>query len=166
MIYKSSDTSVAAVDANGVVTARKPGAVTITAMNKASGYADMVEVTVTKKVMYISNKLTDYKLPEKYLSDVEKHADHEPISDSNPNSRLYLGQPDMVMLDDEKTLITVYPVGRRKGSVIMQISYDAGETWIERTQEPVVKDEETGKIYGRLHLSHGKHLMKRRHCTN
>lgn len=145
VIYKSSDTSVAAVDANGVVTARKPGAVTITAMNKASGYADMVEVTVTKKVMYISNKLTDYKLPEKYLSDVEKHADHEPISESNPNSRLYLGQPDMVMLDDEKTLITVYPVGHGKGSVIMQISYDAGETWIERTQEPVVKDEETGE---------------------
>ncbi len=121
IIYKSSDSAVAAVDAEGVVTARKPGNAVITLINKASGYTQSVDITVTK-YMSISNSLTDYKLPEEFLSDIEKDENDE-------KGRHYLGQPDMVMLNDERTLITVYPVGHGVGPIVMQVSEDAGETW-------------------------------------
>lgn len=129
ILYKSADASIAAIDANGVVTARKTGSTTITAIHEASGYQDTIEVTVTKKPLNISNKLKDYRLPEQYLSDIEKDPENE-------KGRRYLGQPDMIMLDDNQTLFTVYPVGHGVGRIVMQVSRDGGETWTEKTDIP------------------------------
>lgn len=149
IVYKTADASIAAVDAKGVVTARKPGTTVITAMNWATGYQAQVEITVVKKPMYMRNMLTDYKLPEEYLSDIEKDPE-------NAKGRRYLGQPDMVMLDDEQTLITVYPSGHGKGSVVMQISRDAGETWTEKTDTPSSwrNSHETPTLY-KLKMTNG-----------
>lgn len=130
IIYKSSDPAVASVNKSGTVTADRAGKAVITLWNKASGYKAEVEITVTKtNRLPLNNTLTDYKLPDSYLSDID-------IDRDNERGRKYLGQPDMVMLDDEKTLITIYPVGHGVGPAIMQISRDGGETWTEKTDAP------------------------------
>lgn len=125
--FTSADPSIASVDKNGMVTAKKRGTTEITVENKAGGYKATVQIIVTK-VLKLYNTLKDYELPEQYLSDIEKH--------DLTHTRHYLGQPDMIMLDDEKTLITVYPVGHGRGPIVMQVSTDAGETWTEKTDAP------------------------------
>lgn len=50
--------------------------------------------------------------------------------------RQYLGQPDLVMLNDEKTLFSVYPVGHGAGEIVMQVSKDKGQTWKEFSRSP------------------------------
>lgn len=128
LVFRAADPDIASVDAGGKVTANKKGSTVITVENKKTGYVGSVQITVTRTLI-IKNTLTDYKLPEQYLSDIERDPD-------DSKGRHYLGQPDMVMLDDEKTLITVYPVGHGKGSIVMQVSHDAGETWTEKTDIP------------------------------
>lgn len=143
--YTSSDPGTASVDEKGLVTAHKKGSVTITVENRASGYRDFVTVVITKKLA-ISNKLPVYELDEKYLSDIDK----------DPGGpRQYLGQPDMVMLDDNQTLVTSYPVGHGKGPLVLKISYDAGETWVEKkTPESFRGSQETPTMY-KIHLKDG-----------
>ena len=101
----------------------------------------------------ISNSLTDYKLPEEFLSDIEKDENDE-------KGRHYLGQPDMVMLNDERTLITVYPVGHGVGPIVMQVSEDAGETWKEKTDIPSSwsMSYETPTLY-KLNMTNGKEKL-------
>ena len=152
IIYASADSSIAAVDADGVITARKPGQTVITLKNKASGLTQAVDITVAK-TLNISNKLTDYKLPEEFLSDIEK-------DEKDEKGRHYLGQPDMVMLDDEQTLITVYPVGHGVGPIVMQVSHDAGETWEEKTDIPAswATSYETPTLY-KLNMTDGSEKL-------
>lgn len=126
--FTSSDPTVASVSRSGLVTAKKYGTAEITVENKAGGYKETVQIIV-KKVLKLYNTLKDYKLPEQYLSDIDK-------DENNEKGRIYLGQPDMVMLDDNKTLITAYPKGHGHGPLVMKVSRDAGETWVEKTDTP------------------------------
>jgi len=128
LVFRSADPAVASVDAGGKVTANKKGSTVITMENKDMGYTGSVQVTVAK-TLKLYNTLTDYKLPEEYLSDIDK-------DEKNEKGRIYLGQPDMVMLNDNKTLITVYPKGHGHGPLIMKVSEDAGETWTEKMDTP------------------------------
>ncbi len=48
----------------------------------------------------------------------------------------YLGHPTTVLLEDQKTMITVYPKGHGRGAVMMKRSPDAGLTWSERLSTP------------------------------
>lgn len=59
-------------------------------------------------------------------------------------------------LDDNRTLITVYPVGHGHGKLVMKVSEDAGETWTGKTDIPSswTKSLETPTIY-KLHLDNG-----------
>ncbi|WP_395017878.1 Ig-like domain-containing protein, partial [Robinsoniella peoriensis] len=145
IVYTSSDPETASVDENGLVTAHKKGNVTIAVENQAAGYRDTVTVIVSKK-LNITNQLPVYELDEKYLSDIDK----------DPGGpRQYLGQPDMVMLDDNQTLVTSYPVGHGKGPLVLKISYDAGDTWVEKeTPESFKGSQETPTMY-KLHLKDG-----------
>ena len=144
--YQSANPSIASVDASGSVTARKLGNTEITL--KAAGYTAVMTVSVTAKTLTIKNTLTDYKLPEQYLSDVEK-------APNGGHERHYLGQPDMVMLDDNQTLITVFPIGHGRGSIVLKMSYDAGETWVEKEVPSSWLDSfETPTIY-KLNMTDG-----------
>ena len=48
----------------------------------------------------------------------------------------YLGHPTTVLLEDNKTMICVYPKGHGRGPIVMKRSNDAGLTWSERLPTP------------------------------
>ncbi|MBK9316721.1 MAG: exo-alpha-sialidase [Acidobacteria bacterium] len=62
----------------------------------------------------------------------EKH--RQVIVDREPGK--YLGHPTTVMLEDNKTIIVVYPKGHGKGAIVMKNSTDGGRTWSERLPTP------------------------------
>ncbi len=48
----------------------------------------------------------------------------------------YLGHPTTVLLEDGKTLLTVYPKGHGRGAIVYKRSDDGGLTWSERLPVP------------------------------
>lgn len=54
--------------------------------------------------------------------------DHEP--------GLYLGHPTTALLDDGRTILTVYPKGHGRGGIVYKRSTDGGLTWSERLPTP------------------------------
>jgi len=48
----------------------------------------------------------------------------------------YLGHPTTVLLEDNTTMLTVYPKGHGRGPVMMKLSTDAGLSWSERLTTP------------------------------
>jgi hypothetical protein len=61
----------------------------------------------------------------------------------------YLGHPTTVLLEDNKTMIAVYPKGHGKGAIVMKRSNDAGLTWSERLATP--KSWETSQETPTIH---------------
>ena len=49
---------------------------------------------------------------------------------------MYIGHPTTVLLNDGKTIYTVYPKGHGIGQLVMKRSDDAGITWSERLNVP------------------------------
>ena len=147
--YTSKNPEIASVNTDGTVQAKKRGNTQIIVKNEAGGYEETVEIRVTKEIT-IHNTVPVVQLDASKLSDIDK-------DENNAKGRRYLGQPDMVMLDDSRTLLTVYPVGHGHGKLVMQVSEDAGETWTEKTDIPSSwsKSLETPTIY-KLHLANGK----------
>ena len=146
--YTSKNPEIASVSTDGTVQAKKRGNTQIIVKNEAGGYEETVEIRVTKEIT-IRNTVPVVQLDASKLSDIDK-------DENNAKGRRYLGQPDMVMLDDNRTLLTVYPVGHGHGKLVMQVSEDAGETWKEKTDIPSSwsKSLETPTIY-KLHLANG-----------
>ena len=56
------------------------------------------------------------------------------IVDKEPGQ--YLGHPTTVLLEDNKTIIAVYPKGHGRGAIVMKKSTDGGLTWSERLPVP------------------------------
>lgn len=99
--------------------------VTLKARGAEEGRVQEAAESVSTK-LYPNSRIPQYKLPDRYLSDIEK----------KPGTpRQYLGQPDMVLTGAGR-LITAYPVGHGHGVIVMQISDDQGETWTEKTDTP------------------------------
>jgi hypothetical protein len=48
----------------------------------------------------------------------------------------YLGHPTTVLLEDGRTIITVYPKGHGRGAIVMKRSTDGGRTWSGRLPTP------------------------------
>jgi hypothetical protein len=48
----------------------------------------------------------------------------------------YLGHPTTVLLEDGKTILTVYPKGHGKGPIVYKRSSDGGKTWSDRIPVP------------------------------
>jgi hypothetical protein len=62
----------------------------------------------------------------------EKH--RQVVVDREPGQ--YLGHPTTVLLEDNRTIVTVYPKGHGRGAIVMKRSTDGGLTWSERLPAP------------------------------
>lgn len=69
----------------------------------------------------------------------------------------YLGHPTTVLLDDNTTILCVYPKGHGKGAIVYKRSEDGGLTWGPRLPTPQnwATSLETPTIH-KIHLSTGK----------
>lgn len=48
----------------------------------------------------------------------------------------YLGHPTTVLLEDGRTMLTVYPQGHGRGAIVYKRSNDGGKTWSDRLPTP------------------------------
>ena len=72
-----------------------------------------------------------YSIP---LIDLAGDKHRQVIIDKEPGQ--YLGHPTTVLLQDNKTMITVYPKGHGRGAIVMKKSTDGGLTWSDRIPVP------------------------------
>ncbi|MCJ8009096.1 sialidase family protein [Lederbergia wuyishanensis] len=101
-----------------------------------------------KKQRSIRNNLTIHRLdPTKQV-----------IVDREPGQ--YLGQPDSILLDDDQTILTVYPKGHGIGEALINKSTDGGLTWSGRkSANHTWKDsQETPTIY-KLNFNNGSQKL-------
>jgi len=61
----------------------------------------------------------------------------------------YLGHVSTVLLEDQQTIIAVYPKGHGNGAIVMKKSSDTGLTWSERLEVP--KNWTTSKEVPTIH---------------
>jgi len=66
--------------------------------------------------------------------DLAQQTHRQVIVDREPGQ--YLGHPTTVLLEDNETMIAVYPKGHGRGAIVMKRSSDAGLTWSERLPVP------------------------------
>ncbi len=72
-----------------------------------------------------------YSIP---LVDLAADVSRQVVVDREPGQ--YLGHPTTVLLEDNKTMIAVYPKGHGRGPIVMKRSADAGLTWSPRLPVP------------------------------
>lgn len=66
--------------------------------------------------------------------DLAAETNRQVIVDREPGQ--YPGHPTTVLLEDGKTLLTVYPKGHGKGGIVYKRSADGGLTWSDRLPTP------------------------------
>jgi hypothetical protein len=77
------------------------------------------------------------KMPKGYnipIIDLAHETHRQFIVDKEPGQ--YLGHPTTVLLEDNKTMIIVYPKGHGRGAIVMKKSEDGGFTWSDRLPVP------------------------------
>jgi len=72
-----------------------------------------------------------YSIP---IVDLASEAHRQIVVDRE--SGQYLGHPTTVLLEDNRTILTVYPKGHGRGAIIMKRSIDGGLTWSDRLPTP------------------------------
>ncbi len=72
-----------------------------------------------------------YSLP---ILDLSAETARQTIVDREPGQ--YLGHPTTALLEDGRTILTVYPKGHGRGAILFKRSRDGGRTWSERLPTP------------------------------
>lgn len=85
-----------------------------------------------------------YTIP---IVDISGDTDRQVIVDREPGQ--YLGHPTTVLLEDNRTMLIVYPKGHGRGAIVYKRSNDAGLTWSDRLPTP--KSWETSLEVPTLH---------------
>ena len=68
------------------------------------------------------------------LIDLAGETQRQVVVDREPGQ--YLGHPTTVLLEDKKTIITIYPKGHGRGAIVLKRSTDGGLSWSERLPTP------------------------------
>lgn len=103
------------------------------------------------------------KNPESYLSipiiDLNDESSRQVVVDREKGQ--YLGHPTTVLLEDGRTILTVYPKGHGRGEIVYKRSTDGGLTWSERlpTPESWKTSLEVPTIFPTVDPSGKKHLI-------
>ena len=103
------------------------------------------------------------KNPKPYLSipviDLNEETSRQVIVDREDGQ--YLGHPTTVLLEDGKTILTVYPKGHGRGEIVYKRSTDGGLTWSDRlkTPESWKTSLEVPTIFRTIDPSGRKHLI-------
>lgn len=114
------------------------------------------ELTFPKKAE--QNTQTKNEKPNSpVLLDLDDHAFRQTVVDYEANQ--YLGHPTTCLLEDGKTILTVYPKGHGKGGIVYKKSVDGGLTWSERLATP--KNWESSQEVPTLHRVEGPDGTKR-----
>jgi len=97
-----------------------------------------------------------YSIP---LIDLSQDSFRQIIVDREPGQ--YLGHPTTVLLEDNKTMLIVYPKGHGRGAVVMKRSTDAGLTWSSRLPVPEnwSTSQEVPTIYRTIDKQEKKRLI-------
>ncbi|MFN0121201.1 MAG: sialidase family protein [Blastocatellia bacterium] len=95
-----------------------------------------------------------YSIP---LIDLAGERQRQVIVDREPGQ--YLGHPTTVLLEDKRTIMTVYPKGHGKGPIILKRSTDSGRTWSRRLPTP--QNWETSLETPTIHRVVDRHGKKR-----
>ena len=66
--------------------------------------------------------------------DISADRDRQVIVDREPGQ--YLGHPTTILLEDNKTMLIVYPKGHGRGQIVYKRSNDGGLTWSPRLPTP------------------------------
>lgn len=85
-----------------------------------------------------------YSIP---IVDISSDTSRQVIVDREPGQ--YLGHPTTVLLEDQKTMLIVYPKGHGRGAIVYKRSQDGGKTWSNRLPTP--KSWETSLEVPTLH---------------
>lgn len=80
---------------------------------------------------YAAEVSRGYSIPTIDLADDKAR---QTVVDREPGQ--YLGHPTTVLLEDKKTIITVYPKGHGRGPIVLKRSNDGGRTWSDRLPTP------------------------------
>lgn len=91
------------------------------------------------------------------LVDLDGEKDRQVVVDREKGQ--YLGHPTTVMLEDNRTILAVYPKGHGRGEIVYKRSTDQGLTWSERL--PVPASWATSKEVPTLHRVVDKYGKKR-----
>ena len=103
------------------------------------------------------------KNPKPYLSipviDLNEETSRQVVVDREDGQ--YLGHPTTVLLEDGKTILTVYPKGHGRGEIVYKRSTDGGLTWSDRlmTPESWKTSMEVPTIFRTIDPSGRKHLI-------
>ena len=106
-------------------------------MMKPATQSLLVAVTIACAMAMAGNDKLQPPQPRGYsitLIDLANEKPRQVIVDREPGQ--YLGHPTTVLLEDGKTIITVYPKGHGRGAIQMKRSTDGGLTWSERLPTP------------------------------